>query len=403
MLAFHSIQDQGSQTLGYLVGRIDLHELEHRLAPPPSDANVLFWLLDKEGRFVARAGKILPTPGRERFGFPLNGPGNSDASRTVGPASLPGLAGPAFYISRTIEGPLQCTLVATLPVSVAYRTLDDSRGRLLAYSLSFLLLVFFLTYFVTRQLLLPIRRLSAGALRMGAGDLDVQLPESGHDEITDLTRVFNEMARRVREGLQRVEEARDALAHSNEELTGANKILGRLAITDGLTGLYNHRHFHDSLRRELLLAERETAPMALLMIDLDSFKAYNDRWGHTAGDAALRCVARALREGLRESDLAFRYGGEELAALLPGCDKERGSVVAEKLRSAIRVLPCPGHQPGAIVTVSIGVAAYPEDSTEPHQLLELADAALYAAKRGGRDRVVAAPDAEPARMPSSRS
>jgi diguanylate cyclase (GGDEF)-like protein len=228
------------------------------------------------------------------------------------------------------------------------------------------------------------------------GEADVRLPVSGSDEIAELTQAFNEMAGRISESRLRLEEARDDLARTNLELTDANRSLETLAITDGLTGLYNRRHFQDVLERELARCLRDGKSLSLLMCDLDRFKAYNDRFGHPEGDALLRRVAALLTNSIRHSDMAFRYGGEELAVLLPACSKSQAREVAEKVRVAVR-----GAQDArlarfrGVTTISIGVATFPEDGRVARGLVDVADAALYAAKAGGRDLVVVAGEAPP--------
>jgi diguanylate cyclase (GGDEF)-like protein len=223
---------------------------------------------------------------------------------------------------------------------------------------------------------------------MSAGDLDVRLPAGGRDEIADLTRAFNEMAQRVHEGRRSLEQARDELSRSNAGLHRANLALEQLAITDGLSGLYNHRHFQECWERELRRAQRDEKPVSLLMLDLDLFKDYNDRYGHTAGDEAIRDIADGLRRGLRSTDLAFRYGGEELAAILPGCDKAAAIQLAEAVCVALRERPRSAERPRPL-TVSVGVATFPGDGTTAREILDRADSALYLAKSEGRDRVVA--------------
>lgn len=388
LLGLHPIRDAASQTLGYLGGRIDLKDLESRLGPPASEPSLTFWLLDKDGRFVARAGKIVALPGKELFPIALSSAAKAGQVSTISSAEMPGLPGPTLYSIRPFEGPSPGYLVATLPSSVAYRALHESRRRLALFGLPFFLAGLVSTTLMARHFLQPILRLSEGALRVSAGDFDVQLPEGGNDELADLTRIFNLMARRVREGRKGLEEARDELARSNRELTRVNETLEHLAITDGLTGLYNHRHFHDMLQREVQLGGRSSQHLTLLMLDLDHFKTFNDQWGHSAGDAVLRAVAGSVKLALRTTDLAFRYGGEELAVLLPGCDKPKGAEIAEKLRTSVRQIPSSEDRPGSLITVSIGVATFPDDAREPHDLLDKADAALYAAKWRGRDCVV---------------
>jgi two-component system cell cycle response regulator len=136
--------------------------------------------------------------------------------------------------------------------------------------------------------------------------------------------------------------------------------------------------------------ERETRPLSLVLLDLDHFKEFNDRWGHTEGDAALRRVAGQVMKSIRSTDQAFRYGGEELAVLLPSCTKEQAAEVAEKIRVAVS---SGAQRPGRFnvrTTVSAGVATFPEDGRVARGLVDTADAALYAAKDQGRDRVVVA-------------
>src|SRR5689334_9400921 len=154
------------------------------------------------------------------------------------------------------------------------------------------------------------------------------------------------------------------------------------AQTDWLTGLFNHRYFHERLREEVERAHRYGRPMSLLLFDLDDFKLLNDIHGHQEGDVVLRRVAFAARDGLRAVDAACRVGGEEFAILLPETDKEAAGAVADRLCRRVRSLP--GVRP---VTISCGVATTPGDASNPTEILAAADAALYAAKARGKDRV----------------
>jgi diguanylate cyclase (GGDEF)-like protein len=280
-------------------------------------------------------------------------------------------------------------LAATLPEHKAYLSQRESRDRLLRWGLPLVFTILALTAFLARRALRPIHLLADGAHRVSLGE-DVYLPVSGNDEIAGLTIAFNEMVAKVREGRQRLEEARDQLARTNEGLRAANRTLETLAITDGLTGLYNHRHFQDTIEKEIRRCEREGRALGLLLIDIDHFKQYNDRFGHTEGDAALRRVAGQIMKTIRSTDLAFRYGGEEMAVLLPSCGKEQATEVAEKIRLAIAAASARTGRFGAKNTVSVGVATFPEDGRVSRALVDTADAALYEAKRTGRDRVVQA-------------
>lgn len=184
-------------------------------------------------------------------------------------------------------------------------------------------------------------------------------------------------------------------ARSEAQLASANAELSRLASTDGLTHLANRRRFDEALGQEWRRAAREETPLALLLLDVDRFKRFNDEYGHQAGDACLRAIAAAIgRPPCRPGDLIARYGGEEFAVLLPGTDAAGAAEVAERVRSAVEAL-CRPHagnaECGGIVTVSIGVGSVRPSldagAAGTDALLVAADLALYAAKRDGRNRV----------------
>lgn len=167
--------------------------------------------------------------------------------------------------------------------------------------------------------------------------------------------------------------------------------LKHLVRTDGLTGLLNRRAFDDAIETEIARSTRAGAPMSLLLIDVDRFKAYNDHYGHPAGDEGLRRVAEHLRAALkRPADMAARYGGEEFAAILPDTDEDGAYLVAEAFRRSLAdaKLPHVGSERG-ILTASVGVATYMPDnlSRSAAEIIQTADEALYSAKAAGRDRV----------------
>jgi diguanylate cyclase (GGDEF)-like protein len=277
-----------------------------------------------------------------------------------------------------------------VPAAVAYQPLFESRLRLIKVGVPVIALVCAMAFMLGRRMVRPILALSQGAQRVAAGDLQVQLPVRGHDELRDLTQAFNEMVREIREGQTSLQEARQREAETMEELRGEKARFEALAKTDGLTGLYNRRHFQEELEKEIERADREIWPLSLLFIDLDHFKQYNDRWGHLEGDAELRRVAAQVLKSIRSTDTAYRYGGEELAVLLPSCPKEQAMRVAEKLRNAVSAGTQKPGPFGGHTTVSIGVATFPDDGRVSRGLVDTADAALYEAKAQGRDCVVAA-------------
>jgi len=181
---------------------------------------------------------------------------------------------------------------------------------------------------------------------------------------------------------QRVERQTRALRDANHELR-------RLATSDGLTGVYNHRYFQDRLRQEVKAAKRYGQPTSLLLIDVDHFKTYNDTLGHPQGDTLLREVSSLLLGMVREVDLVARYGGDEFAIAMPQAEKGSATILAERLRKHLASAPFveAATLPEHTLTISIGVACFPEDGATASELISSADRALYRAKRGGRNQV----------------
>ncbi|MBK9069817.1 MAG: GGDEF domain-containing protein [Myxococcales bacterium] len=183
----------------------------------------------------------------------------------------------------------------------------------------------------------------------------------------------------------------DRVFERTQALAAANDQLAELAVTDGLTGLYNYRHFHERLVLEVERCGRNGMPLTFLMIDVDHFKAYNDDFGHPCGDDVLRRMAKVLRDGRRANDLVGRIGGEEFGVVLVETSKVAATAVAERIRQMVLDLPPPSVPDQAAmarpITVSIGLASVPDDAATARGVVEAADKALYVAKHGGRNRV----------------
>ena len=183
-----------------------------------------------------------------------------------------------------------------------------------------------------------------------------------------------------------------------DELREKNELLEQLSVTDPLTGLFNRRHLMSKLEKELARMDRYRHPLSVVMIDLDHFKQVNDQYGHAMGDEVLRNVGRLLREEVRTTDVAARYGGEEMTLLLAHTDLAGAQTMAENLRQKIEKFEHKAFGAALKRTASFGVAAClpGEDLPSALGLLQSADAALYRAKKNGRNRVEIAGESEPA-------
>lgn len=243
------------------------------------------------------------------------------------------------------------------------------------------------------------------ANRLASGMWETRVPYPARDEFGILARAFNQMADELQAAFeqqeqqrleiekqktelerlyQQLQQANRELEAANQELMAMNALLSQAAITDSLTGLRNHRAFQESLLSLVQMAERYGQPLSLIMLDIDHFKQFNDRFGHPAGDELLRQVAAVLRRSARAYDMVARYGGEEFAILLPNTDLNEAMQVAERLRQQIASI----QNLHAPITASFGVATYRHGSA-PATLLYEADSALYEAKRRGRNRICA--------------
>jgi len=166
--------------------------------------------------------------------------------------------------------------------------------------------------------------------------------------------------------------------------------LQKISTTDPLTQLLNRRYFQRRSQEEILRAQRHKSPLSLLMLDLDDFKHYNDTHGHPAGDSLLIAVSRGIREAVRNIDVVSRFGGEEFAILSPQTRTAEALIVAERVREAVQKHPFPHRekQPLGTISLSAGVATFPDQAASLQELLDNADRALYKAKGAGKNQVM---------------
>ncbi len=181
----------------------------------------------------------------------------------------------------------------------------------------------------------------------------------------------------------------ETLKRNKQELERLNDVLREMAIRDGLTGLYNHRYFYEILETEIDRATRHGHVFSIIFIDVDFFKRYNDSHGHLEGDKVLRELGDIFRKRLRKTDTVARYGGEEFVVILPETHKSVAKLLADEIRKMVEEHPFEGEdvQPGGKLTVSSGVALFPEDGSDADALMKSVDDALYQAKNSGRNTV----------------
>ncbi|MCH6548000.1 MAG: diguanylate cyclase [Gemmatimonadetes bacterium] len=260
-------------------------------------------------------------------------------------------------------------VVAEISIDEAFVQIAELRNQTLTIVVILLLTIGLMAYLLGLTIARPLDRLTFGAAQVAGGDLEVDLPVVTRGELGLMTQVFNDMVARLRSGRYELE---------------------RLTVTDGLTGLHNRRHLMETCGMEVARADRQEQPLAALMIDLDHFKKYNDTLGHQAGDEVLANMGAIFLDCVREVDYAARYGGEEFLILLPRTNLTGAVEVAERIRDRVAEENMDREDTTMPVTLSIGVAEYPTHGDNADALIAAADAALYQAKRRGRDRIVRA-------------
>src|SRR6267378_1378129 len=260
---------------------------------------------------------------------------------------------------------LRWAAVAETPRAETLREAGVLRFRTVLLLTSLLAAVGLLAFVVGAFITRPLERLTEAAARVASGDLSVELPAGGSGEVGYLTRAFNTLVSRLRE----------------KESQGE---LEKLSLTDSLTGLYNRRHLMGTLASEVQRSRRLRRAFSVLLADVDRFKQYNDTHGHLAGDAALVKIAEVFRKTTRQVDCVARYGGEEFVVMLLEANLVTATLVAERIRGRVAEQDLGEGK----LTLSIGVAEYPDGGETPEELIATADAAMYKAKSAGRNQVV---------------
>jgi len=357
---------------------MDTDWIRQRINATAERSQSLVMMVDGAGTVIARQPEASAEVGRNFSDHPLIRKILSEPDGTVTSEGLDGV--------RRVYGFTRLPNIETrLIVGLDEKDILQRVNRAMWLSYAHLALVtgivlFGIWYGGERLLVRPLKLLTKTAKSYGRGELQTRMDDKlWPAEIAPLATALETMA--------------GQLAAREQELRTTNDLLEELAQLDGLTGLPNRRTFDARLKTEWHRAAANGHPLGLLVIDLDHFKRLNDHDGHLAGDACLKTLAKVIAAAAG-TDLAARFGGEEFTVLLPGADTAMAMTIAHRLRIAVEDLQLPNvAAPSGHVTVSIGVAARrPQAGASPQALVEAADAALYEAKRQGRNRAVAAGD-----------
>lgn len=378
MVIGEPIQDGEGRLLGILVAKLNFHSIGLSLESYVQGQEVQVQLVTREGLLLAsshskRAESLKPVLEKEIVQRLFFG--------ERGPVRYEGLEGVTMVGTLKKLPELNWGVVAEKDREKAYSQIVRLRNLTLLLVAAVVLGIGLCAYWLGVAMVRPLGLMTRGAARVSAGDLDVDVPVQTRSEIGYLTEVFNHMVAKLRQGRQELATANDALLEKNKQLE-------QLSITDSLTGLYNRSHLMETLAGEVARSRRHNRPFALLIADIDHFKSYNDTYGHLAGDEALRRTGLLLKESIRSCDYAARYGGEEFILILPETGAEDAVGMAERIRSQIAEKEMGSDGDALKVTISVGVASFPKDGDDPHSLMKRADAAMYEAKRRGRNRVV---------------
>lgn len=351
----------GPRYIGALTATARLQTLRHTLRDlaPTGGGRVL--LLDADGRVMLGPDSAGPAVMRIRLALALD-PRVANAGGIKEYTSVDQV--PVVGSFRRAPN-LPWTVTAELPKAAAYHQLERLRTISILIVAALVIGVGLVAYLLGLLLVRPLDRLTEASEQVAKGDFAVDLPVLGGGEVGALTKVFNNMVVKLRE--------------KSDELE-------RLSVTDGLTNLFNRRHLMELLAAEARRCQRLKHPFAIIMVDVDRFKQYNDEFGHPEGDKVLVRVAELLHKSVREVDSVGRYGGEEFVVLMPETGEAEAATLAERLRKSIADEPFAHRQ----VTISLGVAQYPAQGETADAVVAAADAALYEAKREGRNLVARA-------------
>ena len=370
-------QRADGRLLGAFAAELNLVPVQMLLRSFAADSTGAIHLVNTRGALIASSGGIseelvknpLPAETMKKL--------RAHARSPFGYTSFGGrdVIGTLEYVPQ-----VNWAVVAEISSEAAYLQVRRFRDVALLVIVFLLVAVTASAYRLGRLIARPLDRLTKAASEVAAGDLAVDLPAAmGGGEVGYLTDVFNHMVYRLREGRLELDRINETLRKKNEELE-------LLSTTDSLTGLSNHRSLMKRLDDEVVRFKKDKRGFSVLVGDVDHFKQYNDAFGHPAGDEVLQMIAEVMRDSTRKVDCCARYGGEEFVIVLPDTAIADALDTAEHIRARIAAKKFNGRK----MTLSIGVASFPEDADDAEAIIAVADEALYQAKREGRDRTVRA-------------
>jgi len=376
-----AVRASDGSLLGLLGAKVNLNAIRTILRRQTMGGIDEIYLLDASGRRLVSTNTEVTEPllmtrlNAKHGSVPIFHPSNPVDYISHHKRAVVGTAVPITF--------MQWRMVAEMEKERAYEEIDALRRLTATLVTGLILIIGIMAFFFGHRLVSPLRRLSREAAKVASGDLDVDIPVSGLSEVSYLTQVFNHMVANLRQNREELSSANHALRETNEELH-------QISITDGLTGLYNRKHIMDLFAREKSRSQRSGGDLSVLMLDIDNFKKINDTYGHPVGDTVMRQLADTLTSSVRECDHVGRYGGEEFVMILPDSSVPDAASTAERIRTNVGNLQFVEGEENFSVTISIGVAGFPDHGENTESILGHADSALYQAKAEGRNMVVTA-------------
>jgi diguanylate cyclase (GGDEF)-like protein len=381
MVIAESVRAGHGRLLGVLAAKLNFRGINEILRNYVQDEAGELYVITSQGGVIASTrplpdeflkARLTETITRDLF------------SHQTTPLSYVGYSGKPVVGTLNGVPQLDWGVVAEEEKATAYAQIVRLRNLTLALVAGLVIGIGLGAYLLGQTVVRALDRLTSGAAKVAAGDLDVDLPVVTRSEVGYLTEVFNDMVARLRQG-------REELAAINETLREKNSELEQLSKTDSLTGLYNRKHLMETLEREVARGQRYDSPFSVLMIDIDHFKEYNDTYGHLAGDQVLSRLAAVFKKTIRTCDYAARYGGEEFMVILPGTGQQGGAKTAERIRrQVVEESFDSGGGESVGITISVGVSSFPDNGDGPESLIKKADVAMYQAKEAGRNQVILA-------------